>query len=444
MGSIFKKFLQEEWILFKSESNFDKLILILYSVFPVLLIIGTALSELLMIFLCLCFLYLYFFKKIKIFDNKLIYGLGIIYIALLINLIFSNNMSNSLFRNIFFIKYLIFTLGTVNFFSNKEFRISFLYKIWILIITIFAIDMYIQFFFGKNIIGIESPLKFHRVSGFMGDELKAGSLILSLSLILSCFLINDNRYKNVGLALIIFFLSVIFISGDRSNFIKSLVVMIVIIFFFKKELLKKIVILFSILFAFIFLIISNYNVFKERYKNQIFKNLAKNNYNLIEYIYSTEYGKVYYTGITIFLNNKSFGVGNKNFRLLCIDTEKEKFLSKNNIDFNKKFLKEKFEEKFRCNTHPHQIYIEILSEHGAFGFVILIILLSFFIKQNFLIIVKTKNLVLCCQFMIILINFFPFLPGGSFFTSFNATLFWINIALFYSYKNISTPKKKLM
>ena len=92
----------------------------------------------------------------------------------------------------------------------------------------------------------------------------------------------------------------------------------------------------------------------------------------------------------------------------------------------------------------HQIYIEILSEHGAFGFVILIILLSFFIKQNFLIIVKTKNLVLCCQFMIILINFFPFLPGGSFFTSFNATLFWINIALFYSYKNISTPKKKLM
>ena len=165
----------------------------------------------------------------------------------------------------------------------------------------------------------------------MGDELKAGSLILSLSLILSCFLINDNRYKNVGLALIIFFLSVIFISGDRSNFIKSLVVMIVIIFFFKKELLKKIVILFSILFAFIFLIISNYNVFKERYKNQIFKNLAKNNYNLIEYIYSTEYGKVYYTGIFIFLNNKSFGVGNKNFRLLCIDAEKEKFLSKKNI-----------------------------------------------------------------------------------------------------------------
>ena len=302
--------------------------------------------------------------------------------------------------------------------------------------------MYIQFFLGKNIIGIESPLKFHRVSGFMGDELKAGSLILSLSLILSCFLINDNRYKNIGLTLVIFFLSVIFISGDRSNFIKSLVVMFVVIFFFKKELLKKIIILFSVLFAFILLIVSNYNTFKERY-NQIFKNLAKNDYNLLKYIDSTEYGKVYYTGITVFLNNKLFGVGNKNFRLLCNDTEKEKFLYKNNIKFDKNFIKEKFEEKFRCNTHPHQIYIEILSEHGAFGFIILIILLYLFIKQNFLIILKTKNLVLCCKFMIILINFLPVLPGGSFFTSFNATLFWINVALFYSYKNISTSKKEL-
>ena len=191
-----------------------------------------------------------------------------------------------------------------------------------------------NFFFGKNIIGIESPLKFHRVSGFMGDELKAGSLILSFSLILSCFLINNDRYKNIGLLLIIFFISVIFISGDRSNFIKSLFIMFVIIFFFKKELLKKTIILIGILSTFIFFIISNYNTFNERYKNQIFKNFAQSNFNFIEYIYSTEYGKVYYTGITVFQNNKLFGVGNKNFRLLCKDSEKEKFLTQVEIMIN--------------------------------------------------------------------------------------------------------------
>ena len=396
MTFFFRKFFQEELTYFKKEYKFDKTILILYSVLPVFLIVGTALSEFILVLLCFSFIYRYFFERINIFDNKLLYGLGIIYIALLINLIFSHNFSNSLLRNVFFIKYLIFTLGTINFFSSKKFRISFIYKIWILIISIFAIDMYVQFFFGKNIIGIESPLKFHRVSGFMGDELKAGSLILSFSLILSCFLINNDRYKNIGLLLIIFF------------------------------------------------IISNYNTFNERYKNQIFKNFAQSNFNFIEYIYSTEYGKVYYTGITVFQNNKLFGVGNKNFRLLCKDSEKEKFLTQNNIIYDKEFINEKFEEKFRCNTHPHQIYIEILSEHGAFGFIILMILIYFFIKQNFLYIIKTRDLVLCCKFMIILINFLPILPGGSFFTSFNATLFWINVSLFYSYKNLSSQKSKIL
>ena len=38
----------------------------------------------------------------------------------------------------------------------------------------------------------------------MGDELKAGSLILSLGLFLSCYLIENKNYKNIGIILIFF------------------------------------------------------------------------------------------------------------------------------------------------------------------------------------------------------------------------------------------------
>ena len=442
MKSILKKFYRDDLTFFNSEKKLNKIILLVYSLLPICLIIGTALSEFAIIFLSFCYVYWFLFKKVNIFKNNLFYGLMIIYFSLLINLLFSDNFSNSLLRNVFFIKYIIFTLGTIYFLSENKFRISFLYKTWIIIITFFAIDMYVQFFLGKNIIGIESPLKFHRVSGFMGDELKAGSLILSLGLILSCYFTNNNLYKNTGLLLIIFFLSVIFISGDRSNFLKSLLIISVLIFFFNKDLLKKILIMMSVLFVFIIFIISNYNTFTERYKNQIINKLIEYDYNLIDYISSTEYGKVYYTGITLFLNNKLFGVGNKNFRLLCSKSEKEKFLTKNKIEYDENFIKEKFEEKFRCNTHPHQIYIEILSEHGFFGFIVLIFLLFYFIKKNILIVIKKGNIVLACKFLIILINFIPILPGGSFFTSFNATLFWLNIALFYSYKNVCKQENK--
>ncbi len=429
-------FLRDEFEYFVKDNILKKSILILYLLMPIFLILGTAISELAIILICFYFIYDFIFNKKNIFKNKLIYPLIILYVSLIINLIFSENFSNSFLRNFFFFKHLILVLGTIQFLSENKFRITFLFKLWLIFLIIFAIDMFVQFFIGKNIIGMESPLKLHRISGFMGDELKAGSLLLSFSLITCCFFIQNTKYKNIGFILILFFLSAIFISGDRSNFIKSILSIIFISFFLEKEFLKKIIIIFSILLGFVLIILSNYSVYNERFYNKIFKDLTNQNYNLINYVNETEYGKLYHTGIVLFKNNKIFGVGNKNFRLLCEKNFKERFLKKNDIKFNKDNIKEKFEEKFRCNTHPHQIYVEILSEHGLFGFIILISLLFLFIKKNFLFIYNKKNIFISCQFIIILINFIPILPGGSFFSSFNSSIFWINVALFYSYKKI--------
>ncbi len=430
--------LKDEFIYFKKDLLLKKLVLILYLFMPIFLIMGTAISEFAILLICFYFIYDFIFNKKNIFKNKLLYPLLILYFSLIINLIFSENFSNSFLRNFFFFKYFIFVLGTINFLTENKFRISLLFKLWLVILIIFAIDMFVQFFVGKNIIGMESPLKLHRISGFMGDELKAGSLLLSFSFITCCFFIQNTNYKNFGIILILFFLAAIFISGDRSNFIKSVLSIIFISFFFEKVFIKKIIIMFTILVCFILVIFSNYSVYNERFNNKIFKDLADQNYNVINYVNETEYGKLYHTGIVLFKDYKLFGVGNKNFRLLCEKDFKEKFLKKHGIEFNENNIKEKFEEKFRCNTHPHQVYIEILSEHGFFGFIILISLLFFFIKKNFLYLYSKKNILLSCQFVIILITFIPILPGGSFFTSFNSSIFWMNIALFYSYKKIIT------
>ena len=72
-------------------------------------------------------------------------------------------------------------------------------------------------------------------------------------------------------------------------------------------------------------IFSNYSVYNERYNNKIFKDLANQNYNVINYVNETEYGKLYHTGIILFKDYKLFGVGNKNFRLLCDRDFKEDF-----------------------------------------------------------------------------------------------------------------------
>jgi len=121
-----------------------------------------------------------------------------------------------------------------------------------------------------------------------------------------------------------------------------------------------------------------------------------------------------------------FGVGNKNFRIVCDEEFKNNLQKKVNFD----------KSKYRCNTHPHQIYIEILSEHGLFGFISFLIFLILFIKYNFFKIIYKKDLVLISFFLVLLVNFLPILPGGSFFSSFNATIFWVNFSLFYAYKKI--------
>ena len=423
-------FLLDDIKEFRKESYLNNFLLLIFILMPIFLIIGTMVSELGVIISCFIFSYNFFKNKENIFNNNLLYFLLLIYFSLIINFIYSINPANSLLRNIFFIKYIIFCLGSVEFLSKKKYRFFFIFKFWLIILILFCSDLFIQYFIGKNIIGLESPLKFHRVSGFMNEELKAGSLILNIALICSAYIINTKN-KNLGLFFLIFFLSSIFITGDRSNFLKSILIIIILFFIFDRAYIKKISLLFLSLAFFISLTLTTNEVYKVRYSNDLFGSFKKNNYNLKKFIYNTEYGKLYYTGYELFINNKPFGVGNKNFRALCNKELKEKLIR----NFNKK------EENLRCNTHPHQVYIEIMSEHGVLGLFILLIMLFMFIKDNLRFIYRKNNTLLALQFLIILSPFIPILPAGSFFTSFNATIFWMNFSFFYAYKKILINNK---
>ena len=69
-------------------------------------------------------------------------------------------------------------------------------------------------------------------------------------------------------------------------------------------------------------------------------------------------------GYSVFKNYPFFGVGNKNYRV-------ETCRKPQNID------QAKFE--YVCSTHPHQIYIELLSEHGLVGFILILFLVTAYV-----------------------------------------------------------------
>ena len=156
----------------------EKSIYYLFVFLPIFLIFGTLLSELSIILICILFLYYSYktndFSWAKSKDAKILF---LLYFLLIINFIFSSDKNLSLLRDIGFIKYIIFIFAVKNLLLSKINIFNKIFNIWSIFFLIVIIDLYFEFFSGKNILGFysENP---SRLVGFLGDEYKIGTLIV--------------------------------------------------------------------------------------------------------------------------------------------------------------------------------------------------------------------------------------------------------------------------
>jgi O-antigen ligase len=150
-----------------------------------------------------------------------------------------------------------------------------------------------------------------------------------------------------------------------------------------------------------------------RYGGQLLNNLFLEE-KREKFLKENVYINLYRSGINVFKNYPLFGVGNKNYRIETCE-------SREVVNVN-----------YLCNTHPHNIYIEFLAEHGLFGTILLLSILFFLIFKILKIIIISRDLIQIGCFAYLLTNFIPLLPGGSFFSDFNSTIFWINFSLMYA------------
>ena len=92
------------------------------------------------------------------------------------------------------------------------------------------------------------------------------------------------------------------------------------------------------------------------------------------------------------------------------------------------------EERATCSTHPHNYYLEILTELGIVGFIIFSIIVLKVCWNYFLIKISNRedsinNKILMPFFMLLFVEIFPIKSSGSFFNSTNATCIFIFLAI---------------
>ena len=401
--------------------NLQNLNIFLISVLPVGLVFGSLISNLIIIIICIFFILELFLKKDLFYlDKKNFYFLIIINLYIFLNSFFISENEESIIKSLGFFRFIILAYAISYYFVKSG---DYILKIWSLFFLIVSFDIMFEYIFGKNIFGFES-LYDGRLASFTDDEHKIGGYYFGF--IFLCLLYLKKQKDFLFLIFATIFLLISLLIGERSNFIKIFIMyFIFFLLFYEISFVKKIslIVFFSIITASLILSVPSY---KTRFIHQIFNKefikVEQTNEKEITYkniISNNRHLSHYYIATKIIKENILFGSGFKSFR---IESFKEKY-QEDKID--------------GASAHPHQFHFEILSELGLVGYILIMSNIFYVLFRNFSF---RNDFIFKSAFLFIIASLIPFLPSGSFFTSYGATIFFINYS-FLIRPNVSNKLK---
>jgi hypothetical protein len=400
---------------------------------PILLLISSGVADFVVILSIIIFLaYSIKHKDFYWIKDKYFILLSIFYIYLIINFYFSQSREESFSRAFGFIRFPLFIMSVKYFFLNDFSKINSVIRFWILIIIVVIVDTLIQYYYGKNILGYPVLVMGDqvRLSSFLGEEYKIGGYLLAFSFIIFSYLtfkLFKKSFYNKCLVFFFYLLSLItiYLTGERSNFFIFCLCSIFFIFFLdfktKYKITSLIFLFISILFLFKF-----EPKLKFRFVDSTKDILNSKDLGFVDSVLQTQYGAHYITAYQIFKDHPFIGSGIKTFRVVCEDKKYENY----DIPWIKN----------RCTTHPHNVILEFLSELGIIGTLLFLIFFIYLLLKNVVLYLKNNNIFLLGLIIVPFFFYFPILPRGSFFSNWNAIIFWTSISLLISFTNIKKNK----
>tara|TARA_B100001559_G_scaffold31516_1_gene24076 strand:- start:1986 stop:3356 length:1371 start_codon:yes stop_codon:yes gene_type:complete len=358
--------------------------------------------------------------------------------------IFPNNII--IVKTIFYLRFLLFYFA-IRIMVEKNIINFKTFLIFCSLCSYFVcFDLIYQFNFGKDIFGFTSNDP-RRLGGPFGDELIAGSYLQRFAIfaffsILIFFNIKNKLYLSliIFLTFALFFISLI-ISGNRIPLILFLILVLLVFSAYKtiRKYLLPLILSIAIIFGISFNINPNIKDHFVHFNNKVIESInffstiiIKDKKSKIVDLGNVEgqyeitvngkliqipnnYIKELNSGYQTWLKNKYIGGGIKSFHKNCQVSGKS---------FN----------ILNCSSHPHNYYLEILSEIGIIGLILLIvIILKIFINnlinKNMFSYSLEKHDIIIPFIFLFLLEVFPIRTTGSFFTTGNATYIFLVMAI---------------
>lgn len=342
-----------------------------------------------------------------------------LWLPLLISLIDAVNLSHSLNTVLPYLRFLFAGIFVIDEIGKDEKRLRFIISSIFFIVLFWCLDAIIQFIFGKNLAGF--PYDRSYISGMFHPRNTIGhicSILSSISFLYLYIKANNNKYLLLSLIPLFF---VVLLSGSRSSWVMLALSSIgFIIFIYKNTNNKKqILAVTSTVIVVISILLASTVVLHDR-TNSRFKETMS--------LFSTDYESInkatavrlpiWETATNIFKSNFINGIGPRGFRHVYRDYSPP----------------DNFWHEW-AQTHPHLLFLEILTETGIIGFAGYILLIYMLVN----VLRKPGNSIYKYPlFIAVIVSLFPLNAHMAFYGSIWSSMIWLLLSLFFANSKLST------